>query len=286
MAKSGIFIIICLLGLYSCSLFEKDQEKQDGRIIARVHDHYLIQSDLQDVIKPGTPPKDSIEIASNFIDNWIRQNLVVHLAEKNLSEAQKNVDRQIENYRQSLVLYLYEKELIRQKLDTTVSREEIESYYREAKDNFFQLKNNIVRLLYLKLNRETPKLDSVRYWINSNDFHSSAKLEEYCYQYAAGFYLDDANWLLLEDVMAEIPINLHQHEWVLTQKRYKEFADTSHIYLLKVKDYRVKESIAPLSYVSDDIRKIIINKRKLDFVKDLYEQVYQDALKKNYFEIY
>ncbi len=279
-------IPVFLLLSSSCSLFTNKSDSGEEQPLARVFDQYLYHSEIATLVKPGTPSKDSTAIVDNYIDNWVRTHLVLRIAEDNLSDEKKDVERQIENYRQSLIIYLYEKELVRQKLDTLVSEAEIADYYQNARENFFELKTNIAQLSYLKLNKEAPKLDSVRYWLNSEDPIYHSKLEDYCHQYAINYYVNDSNWLLVSEITPEIPIPYNDLERILKRKRFEEFRDTAYIYMLKVKDFRVKESLAPLSYVRDDIKKIIINKRKLFFLKDLYEKVYDDALGKSYFEIY
>ena len=89
--------------------------------MARVFDKYLYKADVAGVIPNGSSKQDSITLAKNYIQNWIKQQVILHKAETNLDEEKKDVEKKLEEYRNSLITYIYEKELIRQKLDTVVS---------------------------------------------------------------------------------------------------------------------------------------------------------------------
>ena len=44
--------------------------------------------------------------------------------------------------------------------------------------------------------------------------------------------------------------------------------------------------MAPVELVKDDITNIILNKRKIQFIKDLENRVYSEGVSRNQFEIY
>ena len=112
-------MLIMLLPLcISCKFFSKDKKPAD-HAIAKAYDKYLLDTDLADIIPKGTSLKDSITIIHNYINNWLKQQVVLKKAEDNLTTDQKDVNRKLEEYRNSLITYVYESELIRQKLDTS-----------------------------------------------------------------------------------------------------------------------------------------------------------------------
>ncbi len=124
--------------------------KGDENAIARVYDKYLSLKEVQQALPYGLSKQDSASFAKDYIDQWVKKNVVLNRAENNLTDNQKDVTRQLEDYRASLIIFAYERELIRQKLDTTVTNAEIEKYYKENAANF-ELRSNIIRLRYLKL---------------------------------------------------------------------------------------------------------------------------------------
>ena len=279
---SHSFFVLFFL-LTSCSLFHSGKDKKD--IVARAYENYLYRSDLAGIVPEGASKKDSIEIIKNYIDNWIRQNVVLTKAEQNLGDEKKDVEKQLTDYRNSLITFKYEKELIRQKLDTVASEKDIQEYYNKNQNNF-TLKDNIIKVLYLRINKKSPKLDKVKIWYKSDVTKDRQALEDYCHQYALNFFLDDNTWLLFDDLLKEIPIKTYDKEQFLKNNRFIEIEDSTSVYLVNIKGFKIKDSISPLNFEKDNIRNAILNKRKLALTEQMEKQAYQDALKKNEVEVY
>lgn len=118
------------------------------------------------MMTPGTSKEDSASLANSFIQNWVKQQTILYKAENNLDEEKKNVNK-VGGIWNSLITYIYESELIRQKLDTAVSEQEIEKYRR--KSTKFQLKDNTIKVLYLRVKKDAPKIKKVKEWYKSSD---------------------------------------------------------------------------------------------------------------------
>lgn len=281
--KQHLFFILFII-FSSCTYFNKPPEKE-ANTVARVHDKYLYKADLNNLVPAGASMQDSILIVKNFIDDWIKKNVILHKAEQNLGDEKKNVDRELEEYRNTLITFIYEKELVRQRLDTSVTNPEIEKYYYEHQKNFV-LKNNIVKALFIKTSRNAPKLEKVKRWIQSSAARDFRELEAFAHQYAIDYYLDDNTWLLFDELLKKIPIKTYDKEEFLKNNRFIETNDSINIYLAVIKDFQVKESISPLSFEKENIRALIINKRKHELVEHMQQAAYDNALKNNEFEIY
>ncbi len=278
--KKIIFFLLVLLS--SCSTFFKEKNE---RTVAKVYDVHLFESDLKGVIPSGTTAADSITLIHAYIDGWVRKQLIIHQAENNLSSEQMEFSKQLQNYKNSLIIYTYENALVRQKLDTLISDEEIENYY-DANQNNFLLKDNIVQLQYVKLQLNAPDKKQFKQLLNSLKPEDKNKLMDLCERSAADYFLDDQNWLLFNDVLRQIPIKTYNQEEFLKNRHDLEYQDSLFVYLVRFKDFKIKESVSPLSYEKPRIRDIILNKRKLDLISQMQEDIYQQALKKNDFEIY
>lgn len=270
--------------LFSCDFINRNGADND-KLLAAVGDATLYMSDMEELLKPQQTARDSAEIIETYRDNWIRRQLVLQKAKKYLPEEQLNVEQQIEDYRESLLIYAYENELIKQKLDTTVSGQAIEAYYKDHQDNF-ELSEDIVQFYFVKLPLEAPKLDSARHFFRQAQQGNKDKLVEYCYQYAEDFYLKDSIWYELNDIYKQIPIESLQLRTMAMNNLSGEVEDEGHIYLLKINDYKEQRTQAPLAYVADDIKKIIINRRKMELVNTTYDNLYKDAVKSGSFEKY
>lgn len=201
---------------------------------------------------------------------------MLHKAERELGENRKDVTKELEEYRNSLITYAFERELIGKKLDTIVNESEILSFYKNHPQNF-ELKDNIIRVIYLKLNRKSPKLDKVRQWYKSEAKKDQSLLEDYCHQYAVNYFLDDTTWLLFDDLLKEIPIKTYDQEQFLQNNRNIEIEDSSLIYLVSIRGFMIKNSMSPLSFERKNIIDMIINQRKRKLIEDTERKAFEDA---------
>jgi hypothetical protein len=275
-------LLLILVLLFGCSGFFK---KKTERTLAKVYDDYLYESDLKGVIPHGTNANDSITLAKNYIETWVHQRLIIHQAEKNLTSDQMDFSQQLENYRNSLITFAYENELVRQKLDTLVSDEDVENYYTTNQQNFL-LKDNIVQIQYVKLPLKSTHIKQFKKLLNANSSSAKTEFAEECEKYAADYFLDDQNWLLFNDLLKQIPIKTYNQEEFLKNHRDLEYQDSLYTYLVRFRDFKIKESISPLSFEKERIKNIILNKRKIDLIQKMHNDIYEKALKNVDFEIF
>jgi hypothetical protein len=281
--KNYVYFLCVLLLLFSCNTAS---EIDTNRIaIAKADNEYLYMDDIKDIVPQGTPTKDSAELIKNYIDNWVRESLVKQKAENNLSDEQKNVDKQLRDYRNSLITYTYEKELVKQKLDTVVSDFEIEEYYNNNPADF-ELKDNIIKVLYVKVDKKAPGIEKLKRWYKSNNMKDREQLVSYCHQFATNFYLDDSSWLLFDDLLKEIPIQTYNKELFLQNNRFVEVSDSLNDYFVNIKGFKIRNSLSPLGFEKENIKNIILNKRKLQLITKMKEDVYNDAANNKKIEIY
>ncbi len=138
-----------ILTLASC---QNSRNGNGDKIVATVYDKILYQSDLQDVLYEGISFNDSLVRTKAFIDKWIRRQLLIHQAENTIDKSELDFSRQMEDYRNSLIIYKYESMLVEQNLDTVISDEEIEKY---LKDNSpIEMDSVSVRNILLNMRRK------------------------------------------------------------------------------------------------------------------------------------
>jgi hypothetical protein len=278
-------IAVCLFLFSSCNKFKSNEPVAPDKVIARAFDKYLKLEDIRNIVPKGTSKNDSITIIRNFVENWVQQQVVLKKANDNLDDEKKNVEQKLEEYRNSLITYIYERELIRQKLDTSISESDIEKYYNENPNNF-QLKDNIIKVIYFKIPKNAPKIDKVKSWYRSENPKERKQLEEYCYQFASDYYFNEEEWLLFDDLLKKVPIETYDKEQFLKNNRYIEIPDSNAVYFVNIKGFKIKESQSPLSFEKENIRNLIINKRKLDLINEMQKAAYENALKDNEVEIW
>ncbi|HEY6163015.1 MAG TPA: hypothetical protein VI112_17440 [Bacteroidia bacterium] len=277
-----VFFALLLIILPSCSSRPEAEPGKDA--IARVQNVFLYRSDIIDLVPEGTSKDDSAAIVKKYIDAWIHETLVLLKAEKNLADSQKDFKKRMEDYRRSLIIHAYEEALVSQNLDTNVSDAEIEQYYKGHPSDF-ELKDNIINVTYVKVKKNAPKLDKLRQWYRSDNEKDVSSLQSYCTQFAENYFIDNKTWLLFDDLLKEIPIKMYDKELFLQNNRFVEVQDSLNYYFVNIKGFKIKNSLSPLSFEKENIRSIILNRRKLDLVAKMKEDVYNEAVKKNEFEI-
>jgi hypothetical protein len=266
----------------SCARLEtRSREKS----LAQVSEKNLYPSDIRYIFPRNVSPEDSIMIQQNYVDKWVKKQLILQKAELNLTEEQKDVRQQIEEYRSSLLIYKYEQNLILQKLDTLITDEEIEKYYMENPSNF-NLDRHIVKALFIKLPMNAPDLWRVRQMYRSEREEDFKELESYCYQYGVKYDYFDDNWIPFSTIASALPNEIRNPESFLRWNRYIEQQDSTFRYMVNLREYSLAGTVAPLPYVEQKIRSIILNKRKVQFIRDLENNIYKDALNKGSFTIY
>lgn len=282
MLRNIVILIIFAILFQSCSLL--DGRKGDERI-ARVHNNYLYRSDLEGLVPQGTSEADSAVIIERYIDNWIRQQVFLREAEANLKQELVNFERKIRDYRNSLYIFTYENQLVNQKLDTLITDELMQEYY-EKHQNEFKLRDNIVRINFVKLPIQSPDIQQVRRLIRSSDPEDLEALEDYCLNHAAAYHLGHDSWFIFTDILREIPINPSNHESYLRNNRFVELNDQYYRYFLYIKEYKLEGSPSPLAFQADNIRAIILNHRRQKLVNEIRQNLFNEAVRSSSFEIF
>lgn len=275
-----------ILWVSSCQLFNAREEGDEkGQALARVYDRYLYKSDVAELMPENVSDEDSLAFLQNYINIWAKDQLMILKAEYNLTESQKNFEKQIEEYRNDLLKFAYRQEYISQALDTNINEQAIRESYKSG-SNDFVLKENIVRADYVVLNLEAPKLDDAVKWFYSTRAKDREELYDYALKYAYKFSLNDSSWIGFDRLKKIIPVTASSQTDYIRNTNYDQFKDSTNIYLLRIRDYKLKGDKAPLPYSRSVIKNILINKRKLQLINKLEQNLLDDALEKKEFEVY
>ena len=285
-----LFILIWALPFAGCDLIKMKEEKGEntpsGKAIARAHDQFLYEQDVDGLLPGNIDPGDSADWVERYIDGWVKKQLLIREASSRIDFDEDEIERKILDYRYSLMGYEYQTFYINENLDLNILDEEIEAYYNENVDNFV-LKQHIVRGVFIQLPKEAPRTDIVRNLLFSRKETSFEELNSYCLSFATNYQLYDTVWMVFDDVVKNSPLaEIPNKVQFLRNNRYTQTSDENFLYFLKIDEYRVSDNTSPLEFVKDDIRNIILNKRKVELAKKLEEEVYERAIENNDFEIY
>jgi hypothetical protein len=282
------FVLFLFLFLSSCKYlpFNKENKEQQGKgkIVAKVKDSYLYESDLSGISTSHVTKQDSILIRQGFINNWVKDQVLYYKALANLTDQEKNKDQELENYYRSLIKYEYEKKIIDQKLDKEVPDSEVVKYYKEHMD-IFKVSRCLVRVVFISLPLKAPDIKKVKKWFSSSLEKDQDLLSQYCMGNALKYSLDQQKWYYFDDVTLIIPIKQFDCNNLRTNVDF-ELTDSTHLYMFNFKEIKHEGTLSPLEFEKEKIKNIIIHRRSIDLIKKIEENIYKEAGQKNYFTIY
>ncbi|MDR2467217.1 MAG: hypothetical protein LBD35_07480 [Prevotellaceae bacterium] len=253
------------------------------RPIAEVGYRKLHLSEIEDYIH-GLSEHDSIMALNNYVNRWAKNQVVLRQAERNLSEKEKDLSDELDNYRTSLLIYKYEQKYLAEKMDTAVSQSEIEKFYRENPDNF-KLTGLIVKALFLKVPNSFREIDKVRSLYRSNSEKALEELRGIALQGAEIYTSFGAQWMDFNDVCILLPGTADAYENRIIRMKYVEDSDEKYTYFLKANEISMKDEVAPLEHVKSGIRNIILNRRRTELLNRMENAIYNDAIEKNQVKI-
>ncbi|MDR1593862.1 MAG: hypothetical protein LBS43_05180 [Prevotellaceae bacterium] len=265
-------------------LFSCETKRQQNEIpIAEVGERKLYLSEIKDYLQ-NLSSEDSLTILTDYLHRWAKNQAVLLHAEKNLSEEEKNIDKEIDDYRTSLLIHKHEQAYIRSKMDTAVRHSEIEQFYKDNPDNF-QLTGMLVKVLYIKVSNDFKNLEKIRYLYRSNREKDIDELEQISINGAEAYSVFHNEWMSLDQVTAPLPGTTDSYENRAIRMRTIEDSDDKYTYFIKINDISMKGSVAPFEHVRDNIKNIILNRRKNNMIRQMENAVFNDAMNRNEIKI-
>jgi hypothetical protein len=278
-----VYAILIMTVFTGCS----NNDSRLNRIpVAKAGNVVLYYDEIPNQVRESFSETDSLAVIQNYINKWAKKELLFQKAEENISEDLRNqIETQLDETRINLIVYEYQRQMMLQKMDTLITEKELESYYRGNESNFV-LTSNIVKALFIKVPVETPNLYKIRSLSRSNNQKDFQELESLCYQFAEK--LDDFNekWVTMDRLSLELNNDISDQEAFLKRNTYYETSDSASVYLVTINDYRLRGALAPFEYVREDIKRIIWNNRRIEFIQALESGIYDEAIKGNGFKIY
>ena len=248
--------------------------------LVEVSGEFLYKEDLQAALPLNISKDDSVLFAEHYIRNWIEDALLFDTAEGNIPDNDK-ISKLVENYRRALIMHTYQEELVNQKLANDISEEEINAYYEKNKE-LFRLDNPLVKGLFIKVPLSSPDLGNVRVWYRKNNQDVIEKLEKYSLRNAVSYDYFYDRWTSVPDVAAKIPLKvLDTDANYLDKNRNVEVKDTAFCYFLHIEDFLGKDKQKPLDFARDEIKEILINLKRVEFINKVKEDLYQRASDRN-----
>jgi hypothetical protein len=275
MSRLSLFVIFLSI-MAACRPVSDENIEEKGKLLAKAGGNELYFEELKPYLLNGLNTRDSMKHVQRLIEQWAINELMYVNAKEVLSDNEKSIEKEVKRYRQELLNHKFEEMLINENLDTTITKAEIENYYNEHKDNFI-LKDNIVKVNYVKIVTASNAIDKIKKLLQSKEAKDKEQLKSLCLQQADNYFLNDSTWLLLDDIKKEIPRLTEEADINYTTGKVIEYTDNGYYYYLKIKDIRIKNSLSPLNFERQTIKKFILNSRKADLIKQYKHELLEKA---------
>ena len=271
------FIFIAFVSLL-CAC-KQTRPIDDADVLVRVKDRVLGREEIQRQIPRSLSSADSLLMAESLAKLWVKDALVYEVALRNLErEERAEVDRLVEEYRHSLIRYRYEEQLVRERLSSDFQESDKLRFYEENQSKFV-LDKALIKGLFLKVPADAPGLADVKKWYRSTSESAVEKIEKYSVQNAVIYDYFYDKWVDFDQVMDNIPMRVTDANAFLKANRYVEMCDSTYCYLLNISDYLPIGRVAPYDYAGPQIIEMLTNQRKVQFLKDFEDELYNDAVK-------
>ena len=287
--RKALYILVFALLAVSCKMTRQFSDAASelfrGETVAKVGNHKLDRNQLQSYIPAGVSPEDSASLAASYIKAWAEDLLLLDMAEEQLSEEDKDVSQDLEEYRRTLLKYRYEQLYINQRLDTLITEEEIQRYY-DANPDRFRLERPLLKARYMIISEDARSLKTLKQKMSSDDAMEVMEADSLG-AYAAHKYADAADtWMDAITLAQELGTD---YRTLLSsiKKQFAEMPDgNGNLRIAYIVEMVPEGKPAPVEYVTERIRDLILSNRKHKMEKDLEQDLLEDALRNQKFVIY
>ena len=266
------------LGLcFACDQMPSSPSEEKKQVLAKVYNKQLFAEDLEGILPESYKAEDSTMIYNAYIENWLRDAVLMHEAEQKISK-NIDIDQLVKDYRSTLILHNYEEIIVKSQLDSVISQQEIQSFYESNKDNY-HLKNPLVRANFMKIPLNSNEIEVVDKWISSEDMDDKVNLIEYCGIYAEVYYLNNEEWHEIDKITRHLPTNLFPNSTLSQAGANISRQDDRYKYYLRILEIIPKNEAPPIDYIEKKARQVILQRRKSKLLEEHRENLYDKEIK-------
>ena len=254
-------------------------------LVAEVDGTMLFKSDLEEVIPIGISSEDSLRFARQYINTWASDLVFQKIAEQQLSKSEKDVSKELEDYRKSLLKYRYEQLFVNERLDTSVSAALVDEYYFNHKEKFV-LSRPVVKARYLCISEDSPSLEKIRRKMSSREAGDIMEADSLAYSSAMKFTAWNDDWIDIVTLAREYNID-YQSLLDLKKGPWIERRDSTGLVRISyLSDIKVSGEMSPVEYSTPMIKAMIISARRQALISDLERDLLEDARENGKFIVY
>lgn len=281
-----ILTLVTLLVAVSCRELPDYLVGEDT--IARVGRDELTIHDVAEAMPSNLQGDDSLTFVKQYVDKWIVRQLKVEEADRLFSGSEKDIERMVEDYRESLLNSRVDQYYVDQQSGGEFTEEDIAEYYNTHKSDFTLdrtlVKGRIVAFSDTYRQAKRLKEQMQKAATSATDDKTFADTCE-----KNGFQLIDnrSGWINFADFLANLPTTRTQdYEPLLDKMGIQEMEANGMRYYFDFTSVCRKGNVAPLEVVSDNIRRILVTQRRSAIIKSHEEAIVDQAEQQGHARIY
>jgi hypothetical protein len=249
-------------------------------VVAEVHNHKLYASEVGQLVPAGLSGTDSANFARQIIEDWIVDQVILAEAEKTLTVKEKVFDKELEEYRKTLLKNRYFEKITADAEKFKVSDEEVRAAIRQTKVNLVADKE-IVKINYVKLPRQSAVREELKgiLFDDARRITEKERIAELCSD-SIEYFINDDQWLFWEDIQLETGITLDKNSQRLDFPLTFEKVVNEDEYLIVILDFRAETTGDESKDYFESVRTMLIQQKKNQFIHKRMKELYQEAEKK------
>lgn len=267
----GCSYAIVVYFVLACNTPAPDPETPKPVLLAQVFNYKLYFDDISDLIQGYSNAEDSIQQVRNLTEHWVRDRLILVEAEKKFPK-EVNMNKLLEDYRQSLLRHFFEQRIIEERLDTVITESDLLRYY-EANKEQHRLETGILRGFYFKIAKPENRSDRILQWWRTFPQQYYEDVIAYASQRAKTNWQDSSKWHEMHMLVQLFPEGTLSPSGIRSNQRILR-EDRDYIYLLYPLEVYYERDIAPLSTVRSQAARYIIHQRELELLERIKKEIY------------
>lgn len=270
-ALVGVFSV----GLSSCEFISSIV--RPDKVVAKAGGSSLTESEVfRNLDLSGLSSADSIAEINHYVKDWAADQLMYELAHENVtSETNREIDSLVESYRQSLYVYEYELQLIKERLSSQITEQQAFTYYNEN-PTLFYLQEPLLKGVILSVLNNTSDYPVLKLLMESPNESNMEMIETLGVKNAAKIEYFNDNWTLLSEVVKKSPLPIHETEYK-ENKLYVE-TDSVRTVFLYVNGCKLSGEMQPFEFAKSRILSILTEQKKADFLRSYRNSLYEKGL--------
>lgn len=272
-------LLLPVLMLTGC-LERIDKGVDNNKVVASYGDAVLYEKNIKGIYPQGVSEEDSLKLLQAYADSWLRRQIKLKEAEKVLSDEGIDIEAKVADYRNSLLVRNLDQYYVDNLLDTLILPSDIEDFYRQHKADFI-LDRAIIKGRVVRVPNTFRQGEQLKTLMGSTAGDKQKDFLDMCEKNNLELTVYE-NWTDFRELLNHAPTTSgRDYDYMLPIRKIQELADTDNKYYIQITDALDKGDQAPLEWVENVVRRIIITMRSNGIIRATEDSLYNAAVNEN-----